>query len=197
MIHVAGSHENGAEMTRTIYMALANRAYMVTRITHHYSHDVKTGASGISCRSRAGCDIGPAPRRCYRSGNGAASGVLFARIRDGNGSCEDHWAILTRHFPARTYALAFALSGGAEQAAVTAGRQAGRNLAARRPGPRLGPGVTHRGTPLPGCGARLQAEDCSTHSKYNVSERHYPGFADGTAGRQRPASSHRPDPGPV
>ena len=90
MIHVAGSHENGAKMTRTIYKALANRAYMVTRITHHYSHDVKTGASGISCRSRAGCDIGPALRRCYRSENGAASGILFACIRDSNGSCKDH-----------------------------------------------------------------------------------------------------------
>ncbi len=43
----------------------------------------------------------------------------------------DHCAMLMRHFPARTYALAFALGGFRDiDTPRTAGRQAGRSLAA-------------------------------------------------------------------
>ncbi len=52
MIGVAESHENNARMTRTIYNALANRGYLMTRITHHYSHNVQADASCASRHSR-------------------------------------------------------------------------------------------------------------------------------------------------
>jgi len=52
MIGVAGSHENSARMTRTIYNALVNRGHIMTRRTHHYSHNVQADASCASRHSR-------------------------------------------------------------------------------------------------------------------------------------------------
>jgi len=52
LIGVAGSHENSARMTRAIYNALANRGYIMTRRTHHYSHNVQADASRASRHSR-------------------------------------------------------------------------------------------------------------------------------------------------
>ena len=52
VIGVAGSHENSARMTRAIYNALANRGYLLTRRTHHYSHTVEADASCASRHSR-------------------------------------------------------------------------------------------------------------------------------------------------
>ena len=57
MIGVAGSRENSDKMTRTIYNALANRGYIMTRLTHHYSHNVQADASGASRHSGAGYDL--------------------------------------------------------------------------------------------------------------------------------------------
>ena len=85
MIGVAGSHENSARMARTIYNALANRGYIMTRRTHHYSHNVQADASCASRHSRRRIwswlcvtSLLSQRKRCWPR-------LSFACIRDGRG----------------------------------------------------------------------------------------------------------------
>jgi len=184
LIGVAGSHENSARMTRAIYNALANRGYIMTRRTHHYSHNVQADASRASRHSRRRIRSWLYATSLLSQRKRYWSRLLFAYIRD-----DESLVHLPLHnayaaFSTRTYALAFALRGFRDiDAPHTAGRQAGRSSAATgldgqvpsRPGRPPSRSRCHHAsrTPLSGCGAQPQGAESSTHSKHKMSESYF------------------------
>ena len=194
MIGVAGNHENNARMTRTIYNALANRGYLMTRIRHHYSHDVQTDAPRASRHSQRRRHVGLYATSLQSQRKRCWPRLPFTCIRGGRGGLA--------HGPSRIY-VAFSctvlmhcicsmrLPGHrcAPHCREAGGAQFG-SCRIRRPVPVQAERAASRSrcyhasrTPLSGGGAWPQGVESSTHSKghdQRATFRLYPG---GTACR--------------
>jgi hypothetical protein len=149
----------------------------------------------------AGYDPGSTSRRRCRSGNDAGRGFLPHAFAMARAWCTGHCAMLMRHFPARTYALASALCGFPGQRCAPRCREAGGaqfgSCRIRRPGPVQAGHAPSRSrchhasrTPLSDGGAQPQGAESSTHSKLIVPESYFSGCTSGGAAC-RAASARR------